>query len=408
MAQHTSRPSLVAPPQEVAETRAPRLRKRLQKSVTRMPGSLRRKRPGLGASNEAIIGNQYDAASRPPAQAQAQAQVQAHTRLPPPVPPRPSRDIPADSKWAGFFRGGATCLHDPDQASLSQDSPVNIIPEFSHLAIRDAPHHHHHCHKKESRPFFHRSFSQKSAPKMRRRAKTPIFSIGQLENIPRPANALGRTSSVELIAEQYKALIESQESVLGDAHSEPPLSRNGDDAPEPLGGRVLRRQQSSDELDTASPFHAPSHQILAGSPTSDDGTLVSFEEDRVYFKPVSFSPEPRSPLPNFSQQLHPLPTPSDDVLSSNLSLQICLDLLTRDLSSALASRPSRSSPETSALQVWCMIEAYERLRDQLAPGQAGGPVADMFDTWLRALYRIHDDLTGGEGDGEYYEEGEMI
>ncbi|KAK0743108.1 hypothetical protein B0T18DRAFT_292911, partial [Schizothecium vesticola] len=273
-----------------------------------------------------------------------------------------------------------------------------IIPEFSHLAVRDAPHHHHDYHKKESRPFFARTLSQKSAPKMRRRAKTPIFSIGQLENIPRPANALGRTSSVELIAEQYRALIESQESVLSDSHSEPPPSRNGDCAPEPLSGTVLRRQQSSDELDMASPFHAPTHQTLAGtSPTSDDGTLVSFEEDRVYFKPVSFSPEPRSPQPQ------PQPTPSEDVLNSNLSLQICLDLLTRDLSSALASRPSRSSPGTSALQVWCMIEAYERLRDQFAPGQAGGPVADMFDTWLRALYQIHDELTGEEGESDYDE-----
>lgn len=405
MAQHTNQRSLVAPPQEVIETRTPRLRKKLQKSVARLPGSLRRKRPGLGASNETILGNQFDAAYRPTAQAPAQAQAQARTTLPPPVRP-PRDDLPVDSKWAGFFRGGAACLQeDPDQASLSHDSPVNIIPEFSHLAVRDAPHHHHHCHKKESRPFFTRSLSQKTAPKMRRRAKTPIFSIGQLENIPRPANALGRTSSVELIAEQYRALIESQESVLSDSHSEPPPSRDGHCAPEPLSGRVLRRQQSSDELDMASPFHAPTHQktLTGSSPTSDDGTLVSFEEDRVYFKPVSFSPEPRSP------QTLPQPTPSEDVLNSNLSLQICLDLLTRDLSSALAGRPSRSSPETSALQVWCMIEAYERLRDQLAPGQAGGPVAEMFDTWLRALYRIHDDLTGGEGESDYDEGvGEMI
>jgi len=240
---------------------------------------------------------------------------------------------------------------------------------------------------------------------MTRRAKTPIFSIGQLDTIPRPGNALAKTSSVELIAEQYRALLESRDSIYSDSHSEPPPSRNGEDAAAPL-----RRQQSSDELDIATPIHAPNHSLrhqqpahaLGSSPTSDDGTLVSFEEETVYFKPVSFSPEPLSPPAQheFDEYQRPFPSPSPPA-AENLSLQICLDLLTRDLSSALANRPGRNASETSALQVWVMIEAYERLRDQLADRGAEG-LGVMLDMWLRALYSVHDALTGrSESESDY-------
>lgn len=132
------------------------------------------------------------------------------------------------------------------------------------------------------------------------------------------------------------------------------------------------------------------------SPTSDDGTLVSFQDETVYFKPVSFSPEPESPLPpELSRQ-----TTADD----NVSLQICLDLLTRDLSSAMAGRPCRSSVGTSALQVLVMIEAYERLRDQMAElsqsNEQARSMEMMFDMWLRALYTVHDSMTASEGAGD--------
>lgn len=366
---------MAGPQQVVAKSR---LRRKLQKTVTKQRNSGAR-RLGLGASNEALSDNKCDTASRrPPAQAQSCL----------PSMPLPSPDL-NDSKWSEFFRGGG-CLHYQHPASESSESlltPLNIIPEFSHLAMRDAKPHA----NQKQQPARPNSESQNpSSNTMRRRAKTPIFSIGQLDTIPRPINALSKMSSVELIAEQYRALLESQGSVYSDSHSEPPPSRQGD-----AGALSLRRQQSSDELHSATPIHAPTHTTaVGGSPTSDDGTLVSFEEETVYFKPVSFSPEPRSPQPQFIDRPFPSPPPTPD----NLSLQICLDLLTRDLSSALASRPSRSSPETSALQVWVMIEAYERLRDQVAAVRLAReelrPLEIMFDMWLRALYTIHDSLTG--------------
>ncbi|KAJ4293784.1 hypothetical protein N0V88_005293 [Collariella sp. IMI 366227] len=208
---------------------------------------------------------------------------------------------------------------------------------------------------------------------MRRRAKTPILSIGQLETIPRPGNALGRTSSVDLIAEQYRAVLESRRSsTYSDTQLEPQISSCDSDLEASLMAPCKEPADSgyhSYEL----PLHHPSHMAVPDyakpSPTSDDGTLVSFQDD-----------------------------------TDNVSLQICLELLTRELSAAVAGRPSHrlsTSMGTSALQIWVMIEAYERLRDQMAELSGGNEQARrmemMFDMWLRALYGVHEALTGQEG-----------
>jgi hypothetical protein len=148
---------------------------------------------------------------------------------------------------------------------------------------------------------------------MSRRAKTPIFSIGQLEAIPRP----GRMSSVDLIANQYTAVLESRpNSLYTDAYSEPPSPP----PPPPPGGYfheannaqlALRRWHSSvnipeDMLNTTTTT-TPRHMLDSPgiSPTSDDGTLVSFDEDTVYFKPFSF-PEEEPP----TTTIPPLPPSS--------------------------------------------------------------------------------------------------
>ena len=236
---------------------------------------------------------------------------------------------------------------------------------------------------------------------MKRRAKTPVFSIGQLEDALQgrdfqaaaatatttataAATAASKTSSVELIAEQYRALLESRNSMLTDSHSEPPPSRDGAD-----DIYVEIRRNSSDDLLVDLGREPPAVAVLGSSPTSEDETLVSFEEETVYFKPVSFSPEPLSP----AAQNHEFPIlGSPSSAPDSLSLQICLDLLTRELFSA-----TRDS-DASALQIWVMIEAYERLRDQLLDARLRPdelqPLVLMFDMWLRALYTIHDSLTG--------------
>ncbi|KAL2257755.1 hypothetical protein VTK26DRAFT_9216 [Humicola hyalothermophila] len=283
-------------------------------------------------------------------------------------------------------------------------------------------------------------------PKMRRRgAKTPIFTIGQLDDSPRPSNPPGRASSVDLIADQYDALLQLRR---GSGHTEcqselpsaPPGGGYGgeDDADTPMAGRRPPKPPVCPREDEAPSFESPfaSAEYTGCSPISDDGTLVSFDEQAVYFKPISFHSEPPSPLSPSNNTNgasdaaggHP-PAAADSAADThgngdgdgdgdgndngNVSLQICLDLLTRELSSAYSGRPSRS-PTTSAsqqqLQVWAMIEAYEGLRDQLAEGsgflrdkdgddEERRSLKATFDLWLRALYSLHDSL-GAAGHGK--------
>lgn len=149
--------------------------------------------------------------------------------------------------------------------------------------------------------------------------------------------------------------------------------------------------------------------------------MVAFEEDAIYFKPVSYSPEALSPILEGgggddycpSNTFHnratrttkqttpsspPPPLPRPDILS----LQIAMDLLTRELSSAVSNESLRAPADVRSLQVWVMIEAYERLRDQVLgmeredggdmPAEEARALRGMFNMWLWALYRVHDRL----------------
>ncbi|KAK0628939.1 hypothetical protein B0T17DRAFT_614788 [Bombardia bombarda] len=442
---------LLATPPVSAKPAVPKLRRKLQKNVGKHRSSFL-KRAGSDAScDEPLPDNKPDtvnnkATTATPATAQQQ-----------PCPPKPL-PVPnlSDPKWSEYIRDSAS-LYTLDEVSVAEESPepakVHIIPELSHLAIDDAQQHHR---SRSSSPEKSPQTTATTTTTMRRRrAKTPIFSIYQLENIPRPGNALGsekrlsaeitydpdsalasaKRNSAEIMAEQYRALLESRNSSIfydcDEEQPESPLSahQTGGGANDFFtSGRTTPTRRRSNHSNTVVDG--------GGSPTtSDAGTLVAFDEETVYFKPVSFSPEPQqpwplsmslsSPSPDFddederrgyasssssssspSRSTQPSPVPSD------LSLQICLDFLMRDLTSALKggfqnqnqNRGAGARDETSALQVWVMIEAYERLRDRLMEARQlryedKRSVVMMFDTWLRALYRIHDGLVG-EGDGD--------
>ncbi|KAL2136077.1 hypothetical protein VTI74DRAFT_5483 [Chaetomium olivicolor] len=206
-----------------------------------------------------------------------------------------------------------------------------------------------------------------------------------------PGSALCRTSSVDLIAEQYRAVLESRRSsTYFDTHLEPPIPSYDVENESRLLEMVNRQRNSGSYHYDGTPMHPPVNTTDSAkpSPTSDDGTLVSFQDDTVYFKPLSLSPEPESSSAR--------PFSAQSFADDNVSLQICLDLLTRDLSSAIGGR--RQSMGTSALQVWVMIEAYEKLRDQMAElsqsNEQARAMEMMFDMWLRALYSVHESLTG--------------
>lgn len=160
----------------------------------------------------------------------------------------------------------------------------------------------------------------------------------------------------------------------------------------PLPLRLERRPCTPPPLLAAG---EPDDDGAEGSPTSD-GTLVDFEEDAIYFKPA-FSPEALSPIPEYEDGMHSPLAATPASRPDALSLQICMDLLTRELMSALRrNRPQRGSPEVPPLQVWLMIEAYEKLRDRTLdmqlPMDQERALDDMLSTWLGALYRVHEEL----------------
>ncbi|KAI0176551.1 hypothetical protein GGR52DRAFT_367728 [Hypoxylon sp. FL1284] len=286
---------------------------------------------------------------------------------------------------------------------------MQVIPEFAHLSIKEAI---------PTRPLDKRASCatpSSTSSVTRRYAKTPVYRIGQLENWPGQDQPLARrASSAERIAESYRALLESNCAMLNDPAQEPLPLRLGK-------SRVTEAKDHGDRSVTMREIPEPPAEM--DSPHSDDGTLVAFEEDIASFKPGSVWPASPS-LPESGREhehshrrRHGRKQLREPVLSSKRSspagcpsLQICLNLLGQELSSAVSGSSLRPSAETSALQVWVMIEAYERLRDQIhgmhLDHDQERSLDAMLDTWIKALYAVHDKMTGCDGNVSESEYGE--
>jgi hypothetical protein len=288
----------------------------------------------------------------------------------------------------------------PPQRQSSQRQ----IPEFHHLTL----------HEHKARPSLDSSSLPSTASTtstssaMRRQAKTPVFRIGQLEQhaLARKAkDTTEKTSSVELIADQYHALLESRDGPPALESQLPSRASqySFDDTPLQIPPYAAKRSQSMRTANTSSSMTAIPRQLrprLRSAPTHDTN-VAAVEGDTIYFKPYSFSPPPSPEYPgtprhSWTDEFRP-PSSSGHSFQDNISLQIALDLLTSELSSIVAGRPQRNGQDTAALQIWVMIEAYERLRDQLTKQQPSNAeaqkVATMFDCWLASLYTIHSSLT---------------
>ncbi|KJZ74589.1 hypothetical protein HIM_05939 [Hirsutella minnesotensis 3608] len=243
----------------------------------------------------------------------------------------------------------------------------------------------------------------------RRRAKTPVHSIGQLEGavkrkqLPPPPSGLARASSVSTIAREYRDLVNLPEELEGDSVQNPNYTHfdstdSDHDASSRRSSRESERNEPSELSDSTSDWQESRLAICLGS---DDGTLVELEEPRVeeaaYLRPLSLTPPTTPPLlqlevPAKKQQEEneeeEMPTPT------TLRFRIGLELLTRELSSAM----SRGSNDASGLQIWVMIEAYERLRDQIAASSPENEDARRaIDSWVEALHAIHKNMTNEKG-----------
>ncbi|OTA98638.1 hypothetical protein M426DRAFT_325796 [Hypoxylon sp. CI-4A] len=372
---------------------------------------LRRKLQKIGTQQRWYRPSEHDGAKKDTASAPAPAPVPVPVPVPAPITtidtttikpslpkpaPRttlPERPNPNDGKWLEQLRkSGYLCRTQPP-AQLNhkpQRHSMQVIPEFAHLSMND---------DKPGRQLDKRaSCATPSTVSTRRYAKTPVHQIGQLENHARRdprLDAARRVSSVELIAESYRDLLESSCAILDEKIHEPssPIRQEI-----PYHSDITHYSSREDSIHSI-----PEAVSTTGSPHSDDGTLVAFEEDPIGFKPASiasFSPEPPSPR-RHDQRREPIPPPPRLASPGSPSLQICLDLLGRELSSAANGSSLRPSGETSALQVWVMIEAYERLRDKVfdmhLSHEQEQSLDVMLDTWIKALYSVHDKMTGSDG-----------
>ncbi|GAW13846.1 hypothetical protein ANO14919_032360 [Xylariales sp. No.14919] len=311
--------------------------------------------------------------------------------LPPPTPPE-------DGKWLEDFRKSGYLYRDSRRRSRqlendkSQERPVTVVaPEFAHLvtATHESPTQ---TEEKTAGP----PFKNGQPHTTRRYAKTPVSHIGQLETHPllRTQGTSQDVPSIESIAESYRALLESRTSFLSETPIEHAAIMEKQD-------QCFHPQDPSLVPPPLEPLtELPETPPARGSPRSDDGTLVG--EDSIDFKIPPISPAPSSPSWASYETASPglerrLSTPS-----KGSDLQTCLELLTKELSSAISKSPSPSSADTTALQIWVMIEAYESLRDRVLRAHEediqNGPLKATFDVWLNALHSVHDRMIGGDGE----------
>ncbi|KAI0105059.1 hypothetical protein GGR51DRAFT_520693 [Nemania sp. FL0031] len=308
---------------------------------------------------------------------------------------RPSLPPPTnseDGKWLEDFRKNGYLYRDSRRsrhfdAEKTLERPVSMVPEFAHLAAASpAP-------PQEKAA----AISPAIKPQMTRRyAKTPVSHIGQLETHPllRTQGTSQDVPTIESIAESYRALLESRASFLSEAGNEHSLEKH-DDFFTPQDPTLV-----PPPLEPVAELPEPPLTRGRRSPRSDDGTLVG--DDRSDFKHAHLSSVPSSPSRTSYETASPGLERGAIVPSNSLDLQTCLNLLTRELSSTIHSAPVQAGADTTALQVWVMIEAYEKLRDQILTSHEGGaedgPLRAMLDTWLKALRSVHDGMIGGDGE----------
>ncbi|KAK0383796.1 hypothetical protein NLU13_9707 [Sarocladium strictum] len=230
------------------------------------------------------------------------------------------------------------------------------------------------------------------------------FKISQLDgSAPRRAEirVIKRKASIELIAEQYQAFLESRDA--GEEET-PEISTDGCEL-EPIPLPALQEAPVLLQPSRFNPFDYGTGlerrrddaecRSPSASPASSTETLVDFEAveseaDVIYFKPVSLpSSQPARSRSRSTGCDKPLPRPPP----SAGPLQKCVSLVVDELSTTMPLPKSGGGSNTRSLEINTMIEVYERVRGQLDSSGMGCPEQDsvrsMFDCWLAALHTMH-------------------
>ena len=216
-----------------------------------------------------------------------------------------------------------------------------------------------------------------------RRAKTPVHAIGQLEKALQ--NHVISPEAADKLAEQYRAVLplppRTPTPLIVDTTQKRPRKTL----------RKIKCQQSLRDLVKSYP----------STPISDCETLVdsdtsSSPPDSPVYKHVEVEPPIDFPLfesydkQDIQRVLSPL-----SVGDTDISFQICMDLLTSKLATALFKQhPIDHADRVSGLQILLMIEAYESIKNRLQQEKEEEdqvtPAEEALDYWIEALYRIYD------------------
>jgi hypothetical protein len=278
----------------------------------------------------------------------------------------------------------------------------------------------------------------------RTRAKTPVFRIGQLENKTyTDTRCLDRDIDTAVaFAQQYQATLPSRGFTPCSEFTAQISRRNGlrrvkcHDSLRDIAKNYPEKMQS---LPSATPHSAPDHYADRAS-LNHETFHHSLRENSLSY---SRSPGSRSPRGSFESHFTRRPSsdsetllgsdselsPSSPVLKSlshadletikmirdsqisiipdpsmpdnDVSMQLCMDLLTNDLTTALGQQnPTEPRNTASGLKILLMIEAYESLQQKLRQEQWSqvpadsaehvGIVEDILDHWLQALRSVYE------------------
>ena len=247
-------------------------------------------------------------------------------------------------------------------------------------------------------------------PRIRRRAKTPVHKIGQLEMAAakkRQDAVLSRNSSIRTIARQYRALVAET-----DIPEVPPLSTiQRKPLPETASPVVPEFDDNFGPIPRQSIIVSPGAGLFESprprsEAISEADTLLPLpaDEQSMYLKPLANCAAPPTPPSEHDEEcLGHDNAKSADTDTDALRFQIGFELLTRELSTAFAQHSARGGDgrrDTSGLQIYVMIEAYERLRDQIGAMETQDPelknAMAMFDAWLASLRAIQRSMADEE------------
>lgn len=282
----------------------------------------------------------------------------------------------------------------------------------------------------------------------RTRAKTPVFRIGQLEE--KICMELRDTDPAQMLAKQYQEELPSRgitpcpsvntpathqnslrrikchESLRDIVKSHPEDTQSSTyntlgssistSMDKPNYSNLHASRQSSFGEDLLTSPKPPRPHFFRGSfeshstrrHSSDSETLLGSDSEMSPHSPTSRSPTKTTfansnfeGLETIQDCLIPNTKEAYPKSDNDITMQLCMDLLTNDLANALyRQHPAEQGNRASGLQILLMIEAYEALQQKIRQEQQSHVTDDVakhvraaddaLDHWLQALRSIYE------------------